>query len=211
MFADPTLIGESFNGTAGEAAHLNVVIGRRGSPVETARSSSLAAPRAGHMPFVTVLQPGLPVKPLTLFVNKAPIEGARHGMLTWGAAQAGVAQGVALAVRDGLIPAADADDLLMIAAVWVSPSAQDEERVFANNRDSALGAVRATVTEQPRAVARGDALRAVAQRRTLTQLRFSPDQEDRIVQDALDDPAISNSPRLPDRAQAAAILAAVRS
>ncbi|MFN8620489.1 MAG: formaldehyde-activating enzyme [Chloroflexota bacterium] len=36
-----------------------------------------------------------------------------------GAAQAGVASGVALAVREGLIPAADADDLLIIAAVWV--------------------------------------------------------------------------------------------
>ena len=59
MFASPTLIGESFNGSGGEAAHLNVVIGRRGSPVETAWASSLAAPRAGHIPFVTVLQPGL--------------------------------------------------------------------------------------------------------------------------------------------------------
>jgi alcohol dehydrogenase len=62
------------------------------------------------------------------------------------------------------------------------------------------------------AVAGVDALlRAAGQRRTLTDLGISPDQEDRIVQDALDDPAINNSPRLPDRAQAAAILAAVRS
>jgi len=54
-------------------------------------------------------------------------------------------------------------------------------------------------------------LRGVGQRRTLAQLGFTPDQEDRIVQDALDDPAINGSPRLPDRAEAAAILAAVRS
>ena len=40
-------------------------------------------------------------------------------------------------------------------------------------------------------------LRAVGQRRTLAQLGFTPDQEDRIVQDALDDPAIDNSPRCP--------------
>jgi alcohol dehydrogenase class IV len=53
-------------------------------------------------------------------------------------------------------------------------------------------------------------LRSVGQRRTLAQLGFTADQEDRIVQDALDDPAIRNSPRLPDRAEAAAILAAVR-
>lgn len=54
-------------------------------------------------------------------------------------------------------------------------------------------------------------LHAVGQRRTLAQLGFTPDQEARIVQDALDDPAIDNSPRVPDQAQAAAILAAVRS
>ena len=149
MFASPTIIGESFNGNGAEAAHLNVVIGRRGSPVETAWASSLAAPRAGHIPFVTVLQPGLPVRPLTLFVNKAPIEGERHGTLTWGAAQAGVASGVALAVRGGLIPTADAADLLIIAAVWVNPAAQDEELVFANNRDSTLGAIRAAVAGEP--------------------------------------------------------------
>ena len=150
MFADPTLIGESFIGTGVEAAHLNVVLGRRGSPVETAWAGSLAAPRAGHIPFLTVLQPGLPVKPLTLFVNKAPIEGDRHGALTWGAAQAGVAQGVALAVREGLIPADETDDLLIIAAVWVDPGAQDEELVFANNRDATRGAIRAAIAAEPR-------------------------------------------------------------
>jgi len=149
MFASPTLIGESFIGSGGEAAHLNVVLGRRGSPVETAWAGSLAAPRAGHIPFVTVLQPGLPVKPFTLFVNKAPIESDRHGTLTWGAAQAGVAAGVALAVREGLIPTDEADDLLIIAAVWVNPTAQDEELVFQNNRESTLGAIRAAVTGQP--------------------------------------------------------------
>lgn len=149
MLASPTLIGESFIGSGGEAAHLNVVLGRRGSPVETAWAASLAAPRAGHIPFLVVLQPGLPVRPFTLFVNKAPIESDRHGSLTWGAAQAGVASGVALAVREGLIPAEEADDLLIIAAVWVNPTAQDEELVFQNNRASTLGAIRAAVTGQP--------------------------------------------------------------
>jgi 5,6,7,8-tetrahydromethanopterin hydro-lyase len=149
-FADPTLIGESFVGSGGEAAHLNVVLGRRGGPVEAAWAGSLAAPRTGHVPFVTVLQPGLPVKPLTLFVNKAAIEGERHAALTWGAAQAGVASGVALAVREAVIPATEADELLLIAAVWVDPAAADEERVFANNRDATLGALRAAVAGEPR-------------------------------------------------------------
>ena len=52
-----------------------------------------------------MVRPGLPAKPLTLFVNKAAIAGERHGRLTWGAAQAGVAGGVMDAVAEGAIPA----------------------------------------------------------------------------------------------------------
>lgn len=151
MFASPTLIGESFVGDGPEAAHLNVVLGRRGSAVEAAWAGALAAPRAGHVPFVTVLRPGLPVRPFTLFVNKAAIEGDRHGTLTWGAGQAGVAAGVARALAEGLIPANDAPDLLLIAAVWVAPGAADEELVYENNRAATYGAIRAAIAGEPSA------------------------------------------------------------
>ncbi len=149
VFASPTLFGEAFVGDGPDAAHTNLVIGRRGSPVETAWATALATPRPGHVPFVTVLRPNLPVKPVTLFVNKAAIEGDRHGTLTWGAAQAGLASGIAEAVADGLIPADEADELLCIAAVWVNPAAADEERVFGNQRDAAYRAVRAAVDGAP--------------------------------------------------------------
>ena len=148
-FAEHALIGESFVGEGVDAAHINVVIGRKGGPVETAWTTALATPRLGHTPFVVVLRPGLPVLPLTLFVNKAAPDGELHGKLTWGAAQAGVASGVANALADGLIPAEQAHELLLIAAVWVNPEAQDEQAVFANNRDSARGAIEAAVRQTP--------------------------------------------------------------
>ena len=113
------LIGESFTGEGADAAHVNTVLGDRDGPVGTAWATALATPRPGHTPFVAVLLPGLAVKPLTLFVNKATITGEAHGVLTWGAAQAGVAGGVADAVSEGIISEADADRLLLIAAVWV--------------------------------------------------------------------------------------------
>ncbi len=92
------LIGESYIGEGAEAAHVNTVFGERSGPVGVAWATALASPSAGHTPFVAVVIPGLPVKPMTLFVNKAPIAGDEHGTLTWGAAQAGVAGGVADAV-----------------------------------------------------------------------------------------------------------------
>jgi 5,6,7,8-tetrahydromethanopterin hydro-lyase len=111
--------------------------------------TALATPRVGHAPFVTVLAPNLPVKPLTLFVNKADIRAEEQGHLVWGAAQAGVAGGVADAVAAGAIPAAAVDDLLLIAAVWVDWAATDADAVYRNNREATTAALRAGATGSP--------------------------------------------------------------
>lgn len=147
------VIGESFVGEGAEAAHVNTVLGGRAGPVGTAWATALAMPRPGHSAFVTVLRPNLPVKPLTLFVNKAPIADERHGDLTWGAAQAGVAGGVADAVSDGVISAGDAEALLLIAAVWVSPAAADAQLVYANNRAATRQALENGAAGAPKAAA----------------------------------------------------------
>jgi len=144
-------IGESFVGEGAEAAHVNTVLGEREGPVGTAWATALATPRQGHVPFVAVLRPGLPVKPMTLFVNKAPIGDDRHANLTWGAAQAGVAGGVADAVADGVITAEEAESTLLIAAVWVNPAARDERLVYRNNRAATRSALEAGLAGTPTA------------------------------------------------------------
>ncbi len=144
-----TLIGEGFAGSGPTAAHVNTVLGDKGGPVETAWATALATPSQGHIPFVVVLRPNLPVKPATLFVNKADVRGDRHAALTWGAAQAGVARGVLDAVADGIVPAADADDLLLIAAVWVDWAAEDEEAIYTGNVQATRDALAAGVEGHP--------------------------------------------------------------
>jgi 5,6,7,8-tetrahydromethanopterin hydro-lyase len=125
------------------------VLGRKGGPVETAWATALATPSPGHIPFVTVLRPNLPVKPATLFVNKADIRSDRHAELTWGAAQAGVARGVLEAVADGTIPAGEVNDLVLIAAVWVDWAADDEEAIYAGNVEATRGALAAGAEGRP--------------------------------------------------------------
>jgi 5,6,7,8-tetrahydromethanopterin hydro-lyase len=153
------LIGESFVGDGAEAAHINTVLGRRDGPVGTAWATALASPSVGHTPFVAVLRPGVPAKPLTVFVNKAAIASDEHATLTWGAAQAGVACGVADAVADGVIAAADVDELVLIAAVWVNPAAKDADLVYANNRAATQAALAAAARSEPEL---GDVLAARA-------------------------------------------------
>lgn len=137
------LIGEGFEGSGSSAAHLNVVLGDRTSPVGQAWVQALSNPSAGHAPFMVVARPGLPVKPFTLFVPKATISNPDHAAVTWGAAQAGVAAGIVAAVRDGIVPTDVAEEALLICAVWVDPGAgvAHSDVVFLNNRAATYAAL----------------------------------------------------------------------
>ena len=136
------IIGESFVGTGVNAAHVNTVLGPREGPVGSAWVTALATPRPGFAAFVAIAQPGVAVVPPTLFVNKAAIDGETHGKLTWGAAQAGVARGVGLALEEGVIDRSEAGDLVLIATVWVNPSADATQAVYENNVSATLRALR---------------------------------------------------------------------
>jgi 5,6,7,8-tetrahydromethanopterin hydro-lyase len=144
------LIGEGFSGAGPNAAHVNTVLGPRDGPVGTAWATALATPRAGHSSFVVVARPNMPVKPPTLFVNKAEIRGDEHGFLHWGAAQAAVARGVLESVAEGSIPQGSVEDLVLIAAVWVDWAASDEEEVYANNVAATRAALAAAAEGRPR-------------------------------------------------------------
>ena len=134
--------GEAYAGSGVNGAHLNTMLGPKGSAVEQAWATALATPSAGHAPFVVIARPNMPVLPMTLFVNKATIASPAHATITWGAAQLGVASGVLDAVAEGLIERTDAPELLLITAVWVDPKADDADAVYANNREATTEAIR---------------------------------------------------------------------
>lgn len=134
-------IGEGFAGDGPNAAHINTVLGLRSGPVGMAFATALAQPTPGHVPFLAVYAPNVPVQPATLFVNKATIVADEHGNLTWGAAQAGVAAGV----TEHAAPRFSTNELanlVLIVAVWVNPAAHDAQAVFANNRLATSTALR---------------------------------------------------------------------
>ena len=137
-----TQVGEAYAGSGRNGAHLNTVLGAKGGPVETAWATALATPREGHVGFVVVARPNLPVVPMTLFVNKATIASERHANLTWGAGQLGVASGVLDALHQGVIDEALAPSLLVITAVWIDPEADSESAVYENNRIATLASLR---------------------------------------------------------------------
>lgn len=135
-------IGESFVGPGVNAAHINTILGSRDGAVGTAWATALATPRQGHASFVVIARHSLAACPPTLFVNKATIESDEHATLTWGPAQAGVAHGVGRAVEDGTIERGEIGNLLLIAAVWVNPAADDADAVYQHNTEATHAALR---------------------------------------------------------------------
>jgi 5,6,7,8-tetrahydromethanopterin hydro-lyase len=143
-------IGECLIGSGTHAAHLNLLLGPRDGPLGAAFAVAASSPAPGHVPFLTVLKPNLPVRPATLFVSKATLRDERHERLTWGAAQAGVAAGMTRALVQGLLPPQAEESWLAIALVWVDWNAEDAEQVYANNKAAAYTAVqRALMSDWP--------------------------------------------------------------
>ncbi|MGN6379354.1 MAG: formaldehyde-activating enzyme [Gaiellales bacterium] len=134
-------IGEAWAGEVPNGSHINVVLARRGSATASAAAVALAVPDEGHAPVVVCLGAGNAVRPVTVMKNKATVESELHGLITWGAAQLGIGQGVLDAVDQGLLDAADADDVVLLVAVWVDPDAHDETACRLSAREAMLLAI----------------------------------------------------------------------
>ena len=139
-------IGEAWSGKAPNGAHVNVVVARRGSPTAAAIVGALASPRPGHLPFLACLRLGEAIRPATVIVNKNTLEGDVLPRLTWGAAQLGVVQGVLDAVADGIVPAEEAAELVLLVPVWVDPTASDETALRLANREATRTALAGAVS-----------------------------------------------------------------
>jgi formaldehyde-activating enzyme len=136
-------IGEGWGGVKPNGSHVNVVLARRGSPTFAAAISMFAQPSPGHTPVLVCVGPDEagyePVWPPTLMMNKATARDDAHETITWGAAQLGIGQGVLDAVADGLLE--PTDDVVVLVAVWVDPTATDETAVREANRAAVRKAI----------------------------------------------------------------------
>ncbi len=143
MGADPVdgCIGEGWAGEDPNGSHVNLVAARRGSATGAAVAAALASPRPGHLPFIACLERGAMVRPTTVVVNKAPLEGEAQSRVVWGAAQLGIAQGVLDAVAEGLVDPGEAAELLLLVAVWIDPAAHDETAVRKASRTATFRAL----------------------------------------------------------------------
>jgi len=144
-------VGESLVGDGNEVAHIDLLMGPRGSSAETAFVNCLTNNKDGFTSLLAVLTPNLLTKPSTVMFNKVTIKGAKQAVQMFGPAQYAVAKAVADSVAEGVIPADEADDLFICVGVFIHWEASDDKKIQDFNYRAVKESIARAVSGQPTA------------------------------------------------------------
>jgi 5,6,7,8-tetrahydromethanopterin hydro-lyase len=145
------LVGESLVGDGNEVAHIDLLMGPRGSAAETAFCNALTNNKDGFTTLLAVVAPNLPCKPNTILFNKVTIKNAKQAVQMFGPAQTAVAQAVTDCVADGTIPAEEADDLFVCVGVFIHWEAKDDKKIQDFNYRAVKESIARAVKGEPKA------------------------------------------------------------
>lgn len=144
-------IGEALIGSGNELAHVDLVIGDKNGPAGTAFLNSLTQLSIGHTPLLSVIRPNLITKPATIIIPKVTVKDLGDAEKIFGPAQTAVGRAVADAVEEGLIPEEKAEDLVVIASVFIHPEASDYRKIYQYNYGATKLAIRRAMEGYPSA------------------------------------------------------------
>jgi len=145
------LVGEALVGEGNEVSHIDLLIGSKDGPVGVAFANALANQSAGHSNLLAVLAPNVAVKPATVMITKVTIKGATQAVQMFGPAQYAVAKAVADSVADGVIPEADAEDLVIVCGVFIHWEAADDAKIYEYNYEATKQAIASAMNSSPSA------------------------------------------------------------
>ena len=148
---DRMMVGESLVGDGNEVAHIDLIIGPRGSPAESAFANALTNNKDGFTSLLAVVAPNLLAKPPTVMFNKVTIKGAKQAVQMFGPAQRAVAMAVADSVEDGTIPAAEADNVFICVGVFIHWQAEDDKKIQDYNYQATRESIKRAVNREPSA------------------------------------------------------------
>ena len=145
------MVGESLVGDGNEIAHIDLIIGPRGSAAEQAFCNALTNNKDGFTTLLAVIAPNLACKPNTILYNKVTIKDARQAVQMFGPAQYAVAKAVQDCVAEGTIPAAEADDVYVAVGVFIHWEAADDAKIQDFNYRATKEAIERAVAGKPTA------------------------------------------------------------
>ena len=126
-------IGEALIGSGNEIAHVDLIIGDKESPAGAAFVNGMTQLSLGHTPLLSVIRPNLMTKPATLIIPKVTVGDLKDADKIFGPAQTAVGRAVADAVSEGIIPEEEAEDMVILASVFIHPEAEDFRKIYQYN------------------------------------------------------------------------------
>ncbi len=137
-------VGEGFAGPPFyDLAHVDLLIGERGGPVDKAIAQALQVPHPGHEVRIICEQPR------TLLVPTVTIRSDKQAQHIYDCAVPGVVKAIEASIADGFLPKQALDDLVMIANVFVYPGATNRKRIEINNFKAMRAAIRKAIEGRP--------------------------------------------------------------
>ena len=143
-------VGKSLVGDGNEVAHIDLIMGPRGSAAETAFAHALTNNKDGFTSLLAVIGPNLLCKPPTVLFNKVTIKGAKQAVQMFGPAQHAVAKAVADSVAEGVIPQEEADDLFVCVGVFIHWEAEDNKKIQDFNYRATKEAIARAANGEPK-------------------------------------------------------------
>ncbi len=144
-------VGESLVGDGNEVAHIDLILGPRGSSVEAAFCHALTNNKDGFTTLLALVAPNVPCKPNTVMFNKVTIKGAKQAVQMFGPAQHAVGKAIADSVAEGVIPQNEADDLFICVGVFIHWDASDDAKIQDFNYRATKEALARAVKGEPTA------------------------------------------------------------
>ncbi|QXP85632.1 formaldehyde-activating enzyme [Methylococcus sp. ANG] len=126
---DRVLVGEALVGEGNELAHIDLIMGPRGSAAELAFCTTLTNQKRGDNALLALVAPNLMAKPATVMFNKVEIKNEKQATQMFGPAERGVAKAVVDSVKDGIIPKAEAEQIFICVGVFIHWDAQDNAKI----------------------------------------------------------------------------------
>jgi 5,6,7,8-tetrahydromethanopterin hydro-lyase len=141
--------GESLVGEGNEVAHIDLIMGPRGSAAEKTFANCLTNNKDGFTSLLAVVAPNLMVKPATVMFNKVTIKNAKQAVQIFGPAQHAVAKAVADSVAEGVIPRDQADDLFICVGVFIHWEATDDKKIQDYNYRAVKESIARAINGEP--------------------------------------------------------------
>ncbi len=146
---DRVLVGEALVGEGKEVAHIDLIMGPRGSNAETAFCIALTNQKRGDNALLALVAPNLMAKPYTVMFNKVEIKNEKQATQMFGPAERGVAKAVVDSVKEGVIPMDEAENTFICVGVFIHWEADDDDKIQDWNYEATKLAIKRAIEGSP--------------------------------------------------------------